>query len=83
MTEVSVVQARTKLVMSFEINVEVSKGLACSFSLSRNSGRRENELQEFAKLVEAQFKRETAKLKFHFSKIRFLLVNLHSQESKA
>lgn len=61
------VQERTKLVMSFKTSREMSKYLAHSFPLSRNSLRRENELQGFAKLVEAQFKRETAdKVKISF-----------------
>lgn len=46
------VHGRTRLVMSFKINVETSKCLARVF-LCRNSMRWENELQEFAKLVEA------------------------------
>lgn len=54
--------------MSFRRYVEMSKCMACLFSPAL---RQENELEEFAKLVELSSKEKLqAKLKFHFSKIQ-------------
>lgn len=52
------------------------------FSLSRNSLRWENELQEFAKLVEVRLKREVKKLKFNLSKLGFLFCIERKQSLK-
>lgn len=78
---VATIHGRTKLGMPFMTNVvEMSKCLAYLFSLSRNSLRQENELHEFAELVEAQFK--IKKLKIHFSKLQFSFLICTAKKAK-
>lgn len=63
------VHGRTKLVVSFKRNVGTSKCLAHVLPVQKFTEVRKP--QEFAELVEAQFKRDTTKLKFNFSKLHF------------